>query len=163
MPTPEVGYQNKLRILYSKNSSAEISASIPTRPLPSSPEKILNAPDIIDNYYFNLLDWGANNLIAIALYNTVYLWNPSSGAVSQLSVCQNDDYICSVSWLKDGGNYLAIGTSNNEVQLWDTQSQVKIRSLNGHSSRTSALAWNHHILSSGGMDSLINRLLTVVL
>ena len=66
VPTPEAGYQNKLRVLYSKNDPNMVKSSIPTRPLPSSPEKTLNAPDLRNDYYLNLLDWGANNMLAVA-------------------------------------------------------------------------------------------------
>jgi cell division cycle protein 20 (cofactor of APC complex) len=41
--------------------------------------RILDAPELLDDYYLNLLSWGKNNLLAIALKNTVYLWNPSDG------------------------------------------------------------------------------------
>lgn len=155
VPTPEAGYQNKLRVLYSVNDPNTVSTSIPTRPLPLSPEKTLNAPDLLNNYYLNLLDWGANNIIAIALNNTVFLWNPSSGGIESFIPCENNDYVCSVSWLNDGGNFLAVGTTQNEVQLWDTSKLEKMRTFGGHSGRVSSLAWNHHILTSGGKDSRV--------
>ena len=50
VPTPEAGYQNNLRILYSRNNESERLTSIPTRPLPLSPEKTLNAPDLRNDY-----------------------------------------------------------------------------------------------------------------
>ena len=31
----------------------------------------------------------------------------------------------------------------------------QVRSMNGHSARVSSLAWNNHILSSGGRDSQV--------
>ena len=155
VPTPEAGYQNNLRILYSRNNESERLTSIPTRPLPLSPEKTLNAPDLRNDYYLNLLDWGSNNILSIGLEDTVYLWNASSGQVDQLQPCQSGDYVCSVAWLKDGGDILAVGTSNNSVQLWDTHQHKLIRTMSGHQARVSSLAWNHHILSSGGKDSLV--------
>lgn len=155
VPTPEVGYQNNLRILYSKVNENERLTAIPTRPLPMSPEKTLNAPDLRNDYYLNLLDWGSNNILAVALEDTVYLWNPSSGGVDQIQICDDGGYICSIAWLKDGGNYLAVGTSNNVIQLWNTQQHRKTRTMGGHQARVSSLAWNHHILSSGGKDSLV--------
>ena len=155
VPTPETGYQNKLRVLYSKTNSTEMATSIPTRPLPSSPEKTLNAPDLRNDYYLNLLDWGANNILAVALEDKVYLWNPSTGNVDQFSPCKNGEYICSLSWLKDGGNYLAVGTSSNDVQLWDCAQQKKTRTMGGHKARVGALAWNHYLLTSGGRDALV--------
>ena len=31
------------------------------------PEKILDAPEIRDDYYLNLMDWGNNGLLAVSL------------------------------------------------------------------------------------------------
>lgn len=53
----------------------------------------------------------------MALDKTVYLWNYDSREIIQLMQMEHsDDYISSVSWIKEG-NYLAIGTSNAEVQV----------------------------------------------
>ena len=43
------------------------------------PERILDAPDIVNDYYLNLLDWSTNNLLAVALGAHVYLWNAENG------------------------------------------------------------------------------------
>lgn len=37
---------------------------------------------------------------------------------------------------------LAIGTENGCVQLWDVESEKRVRTLHGHSSRVGVLAWN---------------------
>lgn len=53
----------------------------------------------------------------MALDNSVYLWNHASGEIIQLLQMEHpDDYVSSVSWIKEG-NYLAVGTSNAEVQV----------------------------------------------
>ena len=39
--------------------------------------------------------------------------------------------------------------------LWDVNAQKQLRKMDGHSDRVGALSWNHHVLSSGGRDSLI--------
>lgn len=65
----------------------------------------------------NLLDWSSGNILAVALDNSVYLWNAGSGDILQLlQMEQPGDYISSVAWIKEG-NYLAVGTSNAEVQV----------------------------------------------
>ncbi|KAK3227095.1 hypothetical protein Dsin_006957 [Dipteronia sinensis] len=51
------------------------------RYIPQSSEKTLDAPDIQDNFYLNLLDWGCLNVLAIALDNKVYLWDGFNGSV----------------------------------------------------------------------------------
>ena len=57
------------------------------RNIPKVPEKILDAPDFVDDYYLNLLDWSSDNLLAVALGRTVYIWNADSGDISVLVVC----------------------------------------------------------------------------
>lgn len=44
----------------------------------------------------------------------MYLWNAATGDIVQL--CQNDSYIGSVAWIKEG-NYLATGDSSGVVQV----------------------------------------------
>ena len=50
---------------------------------------------------------------------------------------------------------MAVGLSNGEVQIWDTQKQAQIRSIDAHGARVSSLAWNKFILTTGGRDSKI--------
>jgi cell division cycle protein 20 (cofactor of APC complex) len=102
-----------------------------------------------------LLSWGKNNILAVALGPSLYLWNAACGSIEELmSLENNDDYISSVSWIQDG-HTLAIGTSNSTVQLWDAQASKQLRTLRGHSARIGALAWNRHILTSGSRDTSI--------
>ena len=83
------------------------------RSIPQFPEKILDAPDIVDDYYLNLLDWSSGNILAVCLAQTVYLWNAETGDIKQLFDTENDsDIVTSVSWMKGSSNVLAIGTSN---------------------------------------------------
>lgn len=77
------------------------------------PEKILDAPDLQDDYYLNLLDWSQENILAVCLAQTVYLWNSDSGEIKQLFDTENDDdIVTSVSWMKGSGSVIAIGTQS---------------------------------------------------
>jgi len=157
-PAPKDGYQNSLKVLYSQHTGKKNGEVVkPTRHIPSAPVRILDAPDMLDDYYLNLLSWSSNNVLAVALSQCVYLWDAASGSIKELmSVDENpDDYIGSVSWIQQGGTHLAIGTATNSVQLWDVQAGRQVRSLSGHSSRVGALAWNQHILTSGSRDNTI--------
>lgn len=125
------------------------------RPMSTTPYRILDAPDLMDDYYLNLLDWGSNNTIAVALQQSVYLWNASSGSIEQLFTLENEnDYVTSVKWsAKD--NLLAVGTSGNLVQLWDSSQLKKVTEYTGHTARVASLSWNDNMISSGGRDSMI--------
>ena len=52
-----------LRMLYVANKSHEGPRS--TRHVPQSPERILDAPDLLDDYYLNLLDWNSENILGV--------------------------------------------------------------------------------------------------
>ncbi|KAF6172010.1 hypothetical protein GIB67_029428 [Kingdonia uniflora] len=98
----------------------------PRRSILQTSERTLDAPEILDDYYLNLLDWDEDN-----------------GPVT------------SVNWAPDG-HHLAVGLNNSEVQVWDTTANRQLRTLRGgHSSRVGSLAWNNHILTTGGMDGQI--------
>ena len=65
----------------------------------------------------NLLDWSANNHLAVALGSSIYLWNASSGDITQLFQFDNhEEYVGAVAWVKEG-NYLAVGSSTGDVQV----------------------------------------------
>ena len=61
-PRPAEDHQNALRVLYSQNREAGLAPKKYTRHIPQAPERILDAPELLDDYYLNLLDWGKNNV-----------------------------------------------------------------------------------------------------
>lgn len=103
----------------------------------------------------NLMSWSPSNVLAVALNQTVYMWNASSGDIKELTSVEGDNYVSSVSWLPQGGNHIAIGMADSTVQLWDVQAGRQVRSLRGHAARVGALAWNNHVLSTGSKDNTV--------
>ncbi|XP_034934492.1 cell division cycle protein 20 homolog [Chelonus insularis] len=146
-PAPPEGYQNPLRVVYSQ-SKTPASVKTATRYIPQAPDRILDAPEIVDDYYLNLVDWSSSNVLAVALGSTVYLWNAASGTIEELFELDGNDYVCSVAWIQEGP-YLAVGTPTGNTELWDCSQMKRVRIMNGHAARVGSLAWNAHILSSG--------------
>ncbi|EGV61780.1 substrate-specific activator of APC-dependent proteolysis [Yamadazyma tenuis] len=120
------------------------------------PYRVLDAPDLSDDFYLNLVDWGQQDILAVGLSNSVYLWDRSTQSVHRL--CSLDkEKITSLSWI-GSGTHLALGTTKGLVEIWDATKMKCIRTMSGHGSRVSALSWNEHILSSGSRDrSILNR------
>lgn len=117
------------------------------------PYKVLDAPELADDFYLNLVDWGSSNILGVGLGQCVYMWNSSSGKVVRL--CElADDHVTSVNWIQRG-SHLAIGTYKGYVQIWDAERQHRLRTMIGHTGRVGALAWNEHILTSGSRDRTI--------
>ncbi|RZC71229.1 hypothetical protein C5167_034418 [Papaver somniferum] len=166
----EVLNVNRTRILAFKNKPAKPVESLfpeastvqrgkltkPQRSIPQIADRILDAPDIIDDYYLNLLDWGSSNVLAIGLGYTVHLWDATESSTTELMTVDEDTGpITSVSWAPDG-RHIAVGLNNSEVQIWDYTSNKLLRTLRGgHQSRVGAMDWNKHILSTGEMDGFI--------
>lgn len=160
-PAPKGDTVNNLKTLYSSTGSMASKTGQGTklvnRQIPSAPSRILDAPELLDDYYLNLLSWGVTNLLAVALSQTVYLWNAGTGDIQELCTLEGgaDAHISSVSWVQEGGAHLAVGTSAGTTQLWDVNQCKQLRSMDGHTERVGALGWNRHILSSGGRDSIV--------
>lgn len=73
-PAAPEGFQNPMKVLY-VHTKTPSSVKSNSRYIPQAPDRILDAPDIVDDYYLNLIDWSPNNILAAALGSTVYLWN----------------------------------------------------------------------------------------
>jgi cell division cycle 20-like protein 1 (cofactor of APC complex) len=44
--------------------------------------QVLDAPALADDFYLNLVDWSAQNLLAVGLDSCVYLWSAHTSKVS---------------------------------------------------------------------------------
>lgn len=142
-----------LRSQYNRPLKPALNAQM-RRKVPTAPERVLDAPGLIDDYYLNLLDWSCGNQVAIALEQSVYIWNASTGSVASLMESANNSYVSGIKWSGDGA-YLSIGFSDGDVQIWDVEEQTKLRSMGGHSARVGVMSWDKHILSSGCRDGSI--------
>ena len=78
--------------------------------------QVLDAPALQDDFYLNLVDWSAQNVLAVGLGTCVYLWSACTSKVTKLCDLGPGDSVCSVSW-SQRGTYLSVGTNNGEVQV----------------------------------------------
>ena len=144
-----------MAVLYQQNREAGFLPRKYSRHIPQAPERILDAPELLDDYYLNLLDWSSTNVLGVALGDSIYLWNASDGSIQQLMQTQGESsHVTSLSWIGQG-NYMAVGTSDHKVQIWDVEKLKQVRCMEGHRARVSSLSWNGPMLSSGGRDSLV--------
>jgi cell division cycle protein 20 (cofactor of APC complex) len=136
---PESNKPIDLRSQYNRplKPATALSAQLRRRIL-TSPERVLDAPNIIDDYYLNLLDWSCNNQVAIGLGQSVYVWSADTGGVASLLEVSPDTYISSLKWSNDGA-YVSVGLSSGEIQIWDVEDQTKVRSMFGHETRVSVM------------------------
>ncbi|GAN00960.1 cell cycle regulatory protein [Mucor ambiguus] len=115
--------------------------------------KILDAPELQDDFYLNLVDWGANDCLAVGLGTCVYLWNANTSRVTKLCDFVTDS-VTSVSW-STVGSILAVGTNSGRAILYDAEHSRRIRTWSTHPSRIGSMAWRSNILTTGGRDHTI--------
>ena len=75
------------------------------------PYKVLDAPALQDDFYLNLIDWGAQNFLAVGLSSNVYLWNGNNSKVTKLCDLGLSDTVTSVGWSVKGPIF-TLGTNN---------------------------------------------------
>lgn len=127
----------------------------PQRKVPKNPYKVLDAPELQDDFYLNLVDWSTQNMLSVGLNTCVYLWSACNSQVIKLcDLAAEGDTVTSVQWA-DKGELLAVGTNKGITQIWDIQLQKKLHELTGHSSRIGCLAWNGDLVCSGSRDRFI--------
>ncbi|KAA8911746.1 WD40-repeat-containing domain protein [Sphaerosporella brunnea] len=150
---PESSKPIDLRTQYNRPLKSTISAQTRRRIL-TAPERVLDAPGLLDDYYLNLLDWGSSNQVAIGLERNVYVWNAETGSVSCLLETTPDTYVSSVRWSQDG-SYVSVGLGTGDVQIWDVEEGTKLRTMTGHDSRVGVMSWNKATLSTGSRSGNI--------
>jgi cell division cycle protein 20 (cofactor of APC complex) len=105
------------------------------RRIPTTPERTLDAPSMVGDFYYNLLDWSSTNMVAVALQTGLWIWNGNTGdACALLDTSTQPEkvggggLITGVRWDADG-NILAVGLEGGFVQIWDVESSTRMRTL----------------------------------
>ncbi|KAK6926232.1 WD40 repeat [Dillenia turbinata] len=132
------------------------------RRFPKTEAWILDAPRLKDDFYTNILDWGKNNVLAIALGSDLYLWNAETRMRARNSLTSrvrgHTQEICGLKW-SNTGNVLASGGNDNLICIWDAlkmSSSHLLHRFNEHRAAVKALAWcpyQFEVLASGGGTS----------
>ena len=72
------------------------------------------------------MDWGRNNILAVALGSELYLWNSENNNVKKLLQVGANDYPTSVAWSGDAKT-VAVGYINSKLQLWDAETSKLVK------------------------------------
>ncbi|KAJ3796575.1 WD40-repeat-containing domain protein [Lentinula aff. detonsa] len=143
--------------LYARPGTLPTSTGASTnksRKIPTQPERVLDAPGMVDDFYLNLISWSSQNTVAVALEASTYIWHADTGFVTPIGEAPEGTYVSSVDFSKDG-TFLGIGLGQGDVELWDVETGQKLRTMSGHQAQVATLSWNQHILTSGCGDGSI--------
>ena len=152
--------QNILDLL---SEQSEYKSSKPLRRkfvLPEKPFKILEAPHIPDDFYYDIFDWSSNNILGICLANSIYMMNGESDKVTKLYEAFDCESITSLRW-NESGDQLAVGNILGQVSIWDVNKQKEIISLDSHEDRVCALDWRSTLISGSKDTNIIQHDLRV--
>jgi cell division cycle 20-like protein 1 (cofactor of APC complex) len=84
------------------------------RKISKMPFKVLDAPQLQDDFYLNLVDWSPSNILAVGLGRAVYIWSACTSRVTKLCETPLDDSITAVNWSLRG-THLAVGTNSGDT------------------------------------------------
>lgn len=120
------------------------------------PYKVLDAPELQDDFYLDVVDWSKENTLAVGLGKSVYLWIASNSKVVKLHEFSGNDSVASVRWSPEG-NLLAVGSNKGFIHVWDYVSNKELLHSKVHHGRVGTIAWNPQtlILSTGSRDKTI--------
>jgi len=158
-PVSTLGDQSPLSPLRSSTRLLQSPAgATPRRKIPKVPFKVLDAPGLADDFYLNVVDWSATNVVAVGLGAAVYLWSAHTSRASKLTDLGSTDDVACVAFTEVGTS-LAVGTRNGTIQLFDTEKQVVVRSMpDAHAGRVGCATWNGPVLATGSRDkSVVER------
>lgn len=93
---------------------------------------------ISPNARFSTLDWGVNNVIAVATDQRILLIDPSTAHLTQ-TLEGSLDSIKTLVWSPDGATLAS--AAGNVINLWDASTLRIQLTLEGHFDRVSSVAW----------------------
>ncbi len=152
-------YEERVKASFSAEPLSQCSRDLSSsyrfkRRIPMTPFKVLDAPQLKDDFYLSLVDWSAQNVLAVGLGSSVYTWSAFTSTVTKLCDVGEENCVTSVAWTQRG-SYLVVGTNTGDVQLWDATRCQKVRTMSGHKARVGCMHWNGRILATGSKDHSI--------
>lgn len=143
------------RAQYKYNNGVQsLSKVARLRKVNSNPERILDAPGFQDDFYLNLLSWSQKNSLAIALDQSLYLWNGETGEVTLLIEYETEK-ITSVVWSNDNC-HISIGKDDGNMDIWDVEVMAHVRTMrSGLGVRICSQDWLDTVLCIGGKSGEI--------
>jgi len=80
------------------------------------PIKVLDAPALQDDFYLNLVDWSAQNVLAVGLGSCVYLWSATTSKAGRRGVWGVVGFGWAGSWLAGRSGFAGARCRKRKVQ-----------------------------------------------
>ena len=130
------------------------------REIQDKPFKVLDAPDVVDDYYTNILDINDTNICAIALNEAIYSFRIDTGHIDEIKVDVVDDEEIYFSALKFSKlcDKLGTGTTDGKLDIVDLTTKKSIKTINTGAVIINSISWqdNNVITISIGAGHIIS-------
>ncbi len=112
--------------------------------------KILEAPTLMDSFYFNILSFSTDDILAVALSNHIYTFDYKNNVTREIISAEENRLFSSLSFSKDNKSILAAGSVHGTIGLIDTSAAVALRQYKDLSQdRISSIDWKDSLLANG--------------
>ncbi|KAH9894033.1 WD40 repeat-like protein [Cubamyces lactineus] len=117
----------------------------------------LDGPGIPSDLFAYPISWSARNSIAVACGRDVYYQNLDTRAISHLfKLPPTRGKLITIEWSPKEPNLLAAGTSNGDMQLWDTETTTQMRRWQEEAFvDVGGMSWCDKVLAVGLGDGII--------
>ncbi|KAJ1653647.1 substrate-specific activator of APC-dependent proteolysis [Dispira simplex] len=120
------------------------------------PYKVLDAPNMVDDFYLHLLDWSSTNIVAVALAEDIYLWSAQTEQVDFLGRQGTPPgVVTGLAWNSDG-KHLATAIHRGRVSLWDGETLQNVQQVDCHRDRVGVITFGDpHVFFTGSRDTIV--------
>ncbi|OSD00035.1 WD40 repeat-like protein [Trametes coccinea BRFM310] len=117
----------------------------------------LDGPGIPSDLFAYPISWSARNAIAVACGRDVYYQNLDTRAISHLfKLPHSRGKLVTIEWARKDPGFLAAGTTNGDIQLWDTDTTTQVRRWQEEAFvDVGGMSWHDKILAVGLGDGVI--------
>ena len=126
-------------------------------------ERVLDAPDVLDEFYSNNLDWSERDTVAVGLGNAAFIWSPSSHDMADVRV--GTATVTTVRW-HPHGYQVAVGADDGTCSVFDARTRQRLvchRSVHDHEGAAEdaaadgaiAAVWRGNLLLTGHRSGLL--------
>lgn len=143
----------KLMVSASK-SAAKASCK---RHVDKYPDRIMDAPNVVNDFYCNPIDWGEGDYLAVALGDECFVWSSCTGNITEITNGAEQGIITSVVWIDDTN--VAVANASGLVSIYCFETKKRIRSMPGNAAQVGCMSTGRgdlpHILTTGSRSGEI--------
>merc|ERR1711892_111985 len=155
---PKTGLTSSLaprKLMVSASKSAARASC--KRHVDKYPDRIMDAPNVVNDFYCNPIDWGEGDLLAVALGDECFVWNSHSGDITEITNGAEQGIITSVVWIDDAN--VAVANASGLVSIYCFETKKRIRTMPGNAAQVGCMSTGRcdlpHILTTGSRSGEI--------